>query len=272
MEQIYFGQRIAALRRARGMTQENLAQRLGITNQAVSKWEGDQCCPDIMQLPMLADLFGITLDELFGRSGGAETDLELPWKNDEILRAVCFRGRKLLEQQEIGQLRQELEKVQLNFEGSVQDVRSYFAVSCTNTAISGNVIAGDCVSCGDVGGDVKAGDGVNCGDVSGDVKAGDGVNCRDVGGDVRAGDAVSCGSVGGSVSAGDNVNCGDVSGSVDAGENVSCGNVGGNVAADGSVECTGDIKGNASAEENIRCSSIGGTARAGDGVYCTGVQ
>ena len=46
MEQIYFGQRIAALRKQAGMTQEALAQRLGITNQAVSKWESDQCCPD----------------------------------------------------------------------------------------------------------------------------------------------------------------------------------------------------------------------------------
>ena len=54
MEQIYFGQRIAALRKGRGMTQEALAQQLGITNQAVSKWESDQCCPDIMQLPALA--------------------------------------------------------------------------------------------------------------------------------------------------------------------------------------------------------------------------
>ena len=67
MEQIYFGQRIAALRKERGMTQEALAQKLGITNQAVSKWESDQCCPDIMQLPALAELFDISMDALFGR-------------------------------------------------------------------------------------------------------------------------------------------------------------------------------------------------------------
>ena len=67
MEQIYFGQRIAALRKEKGMTQEALAQRLGITNQAVSKWESDQCCPDIMQLPALADIFEISMDALFGR-------------------------------------------------------------------------------------------------------------------------------------------------------------------------------------------------------------
>ena len=67
MEQIYFGQRIAALRKRKGMTQEALAQLLGITNQAVSKWESDQCCPDIMQLPALAELFDISMDALFGR-------------------------------------------------------------------------------------------------------------------------------------------------------------------------------------------------------------
>lgn len=41
MKQVYFGQRIAQLRRGRGMTQENLAQKLGVTNQAVSKWESE---------------------------------------------------------------------------------------------------------------------------------------------------------------------------------------------------------------------------------------
>lgn len=272
MEQIYFGQRIAALRRERGMTQESLAQRLGITNQAVSKWEGDQCCPDIMQLPLLADLFGITLDELFGRTGAAKPELQLPWENDETLRAVCFLGHKLLEEKEISRESRELKKVQLNFEGTVQDVRSYFGVACTNTTISGNVTAGDGVVCGAVGGDVKAGDSVNCGSVSGDVKAGDSVSCGSVNGAVTAGDSVSCGNVDGSVSAGDGVTCGDVGGNVSADGEVSCGSVSGSVTAEGSVECTGNIEGNASAGEDIRCVTIGGTARAGENIYCAGTK
>ena len=150
MKQIYFGQRISQLRRENGMTQETLAQRLGISNQAVSKWESDQCCPDIMQLPQLADLFGITLDALFGRTQAEKTALcavaSLPWEDDNSLRAVCFLGRRLLEAQELPHHSQALEKVQLNFQGTVEDVKSAFSVYCPGTAIGGDVKAGDGVT------------------------------------------------------------------------------------------------------------------------------
>ena len=49
------------------ITQESLAQQLGVTNQAVSKWKSEQCCPDVILLPRLADLFHISMDELFER-------------------------------------------------------------------------------------------------------------------------------------------------------------------------------------------------------------
>ena len=58
------GERIAHLRKEKGLTQEELAQHMGISPQAVSKWENDQTCPDISALPKLARLFGITVDEL----------------------------------------------------------------------------------------------------------------------------------------------------------------------------------------------------------------
>ena len=60
-------QNIASLRKDRGMTQEELAALLGVSGQAVSKWESGVCCPDIGLLPTLADIFGVTLDELMGR-------------------------------------------------------------------------------------------------------------------------------------------------------------------------------------------------------------
>ena len=47
------GTRISARRRDKGLTQEALANILGVSNQAVSKWEGDICCPDIALLPLL---------------------------------------------------------------------------------------------------------------------------------------------------------------------------------------------------------------------------
>lgn len=61
-----FGKRIAANRRRLGLTQDALAEQLGVTAQAVSKWENDQSCPDITMVPKLAEIFGITTDELLG--------------------------------------------------------------------------------------------------------------------------------------------------------------------------------------------------------------
>ena len=60
------GSRISALRRKKNMTQEELAAEMGVSAQAVSKWENDLSCPDISLLPQLAKLLGITTDELLG--------------------------------------------------------------------------------------------------------------------------------------------------------------------------------------------------------------
>ena len=61
------GRRIATHRKRLGLTQEQLADKLGLTAQAVSKWENDQSCPDISTLPLLADIFGVSTDTLLGR-------------------------------------------------------------------------------------------------------------------------------------------------------------------------------------------------------------
>ena len=65
MEQT-LGKRIAQHRKRLKLTQEQLAESLGVTAQAVSKWENDQSCPDITMLPKLAQLFGVTVDSLLG--------------------------------------------------------------------------------------------------------------------------------------------------------------------------------------------------------------
>lgn len=58
------GKRIADLRKQKQMKQDDLAQLLGVSSQAVSKWENDQTCPDISLLPELAKQLGVTVDEL----------------------------------------------------------------------------------------------------------------------------------------------------------------------------------------------------------------
>ena len=60
------GKRIAANRKRLKLTQDQLAEQLGVTAQAVSKWENDLSCPDISTLPRLAAIFGVTTDALLG--------------------------------------------------------------------------------------------------------------------------------------------------------------------------------------------------------------
>lgn len=58
------GTRIAALRKRKGMTQEELAEKMEVSSQAVSKWENDVSCPDVQSLPRLARQLDTTVDEL----------------------------------------------------------------------------------------------------------------------------------------------------------------------------------------------------------------
>ena len=68
------GKRIAKYRKEKGMTQEELASQLGVSSQAVSKWENDQSCPDIQLIPQLCAILNITADELLS---GKNSDVKL---------------------------------------------------------------------------------------------------------------------------------------------------------------------------------------------------
>ena len=59
------GKKIKQLRFKAGLTQEQLAEELGIGAQSVSKWENAVAMPDITTLPLLAEIFGVTIDDLF---------------------------------------------------------------------------------------------------------------------------------------------------------------------------------------------------------------
>lgn len=73
-EKMELGKKIKSLRLEKGVTQEKLAEQLGVTYQAVSKWENEQTLPDITLLPAISIYFGITIDELFAMS--EESQLE----------------------------------------------------------------------------------------------------------------------------------------------------------------------------------------------------
>lgn len=240
------GNKIAESRKQLGLTQDALAQKLGVTNQAVSKWESDQSCPDIQLLPQIADIFGLTIDELLGRepdpekvkaeyeaifgavvereenqdSAPVQMEPSLPWADDGVLRVVLYAGHTY-----IGSC-PEQEKITFEYEGPALNIEC--AVN---------------VSCGDVEGDVRAGGNVSCDAVSGSIQADGNVSCDDVEGHVNAGGTVSCDDVAGDVSAGGNVNCDSVEGSVNAGGNVTCDEIEGSVTAGGMVSCEGESRG-----------------------------
>jgi len=64
MEKKTIGAFISALRRAHGMTQRELGDRLFVSDKTVSRWERDECTPDLSLIPEIADIFGVTADEL----------------------------------------------------------------------------------------------------------------------------------------------------------------------------------------------------------------
>ena len=76
-----FGERIAEKRKSKGYTQEQLAEMMGVSAQAVSKWENDISCPDVMTLPTLAQKLGCTVDELLTGRESAPQPTIVPAEN-----------------------------------------------------------------------------------------------------------------------------------------------------------------------------------------------
>ena len=85
------GNRIAKYRKERGLTQETLADSMGVSAQAVSKWENDASCPDISLLPQLSKTLGITTDELL--TGNSAVVRMLTEQERKPLEELTFRVR-----------------------------------------------------------------------------------------------------------------------------------------------------------------------------------
>ena len=86
------GKRIAALRREKELKQDELAEKLGVSPQAVSKWENDQTCPDISILPLLARILGVSVDELLsGKQQEAPAVRVLPENERKDIKDMMLR-------------------------------------------------------------------------------------------------------------------------------------------------------------------------------------
>lgn len=91
LKDMTLGRRIAHLRKAQGMTQEALSEPLGVTAQAVSKWENALSCPDIMLLPDLARLLDVSVDMLLtGQERKAVSEPAQPRDPAELIVRMAF--------------------------------------------------------------------------------------------------------------------------------------------------------------------------------------
>ena len=84
MKKETFGNMVAALRKEKGMTQLELAEKMGVTDKAVSKWERDLSFPDVSSIPKLAEILDVSVDELMQVKTDAKEDTTKR-KIDEII-------------------------------------------------------------------------------------------------------------------------------------------------------------------------------------------
>lgn len=83
MEKKTMGAFLAALRKANGYTQQEVADKLNVSNKTISKWECDDGCPEIMMLPAIAELYSVTVDEILKGERITKTEVEVKPENTE---------------------------------------------------------------------------------------------------------------------------------------------------------------------------------------------
>lgn len=253
---------ITYLRRQKGITQETLATALGVSIQAVSKWETGNSYPDITLIPEIAGYFGVSTDFIFGIEKAAapetpELTSGLPWDDDGKLRVVQYKGKKLLGRDEYDK------DVYINLKYPPESEQSNISTE----------IWGNCNIDGNVSGQVNCGGSLGADNISGQANAGGSISCDAVYGPANAGGSISCDEVSGKVNAGGSVTCDNVNdGSVNCGGNFSGENITGNVNCGGSIECD-EIGGNVeSCAGNIKCDEVNGNVKCDGDVYCDEIE
>ena len=90
------GSNIRDFRLKKQLTQEQLAEKLGVTFQAVSKWETNANTPDLMLLPEIAKALGVMIDDLFSNPDEAALTLPNQIQDDDVIRIVQMRGKRIM--------------------------------------------------------------------------------------------------------------------------------------------------------------------------------
>lgn len=153
------GSNIRTLRQRKGMTQEQIAAHLGVSYQAVSKWETGANTPDISLLPDLAALFEVTIDALFSLDKLQLPENMFPQEDDDIIRIVQMRGKRVLAV--TPKATPDAPAIEIAFPRNCNDRTQYFKVE-----VHGHVIAD-----GSINGDVVCHQSIECSQINGDARA-----------------------------------------------------------------------------------------------------
>lgn len=224
MENLKLHDTISYYRKQMNLTQEALAQKLGVTNQSVSKWESAQCYPDISLIPQLAEIFEISIDELFGKEPRISGMKDVFAMRDDVFRVVVTRGQKIVDIKPLN------ETIHIKYpQHSSGDRQCYKVEVFGSVACEGNIC-----------GDVECQGEVQSNIISGDISCHGNIKCNQINGDAATfGGTISCnGHIGGDVR------------TYQSGNHISCGNIAGDVTCNGNVECK-TIEGNVECQGNI---------------------
>ncbi|MBQ7865220.1 MAG: helix-turn-helix transcriptional regulator, partial [Clostridia bacterium] len=158
-DDVKLGSNIRLLRQRKGLTQEQVSAHLGVSYQAVSKWETGANTPDIALLPALAELFEVTIDALFSLDEGTVQKELLPQKDDDVIRIIQMRGKKLLAV--TPRMSSDDPPIEIAFPRNCNERTQYFKVEVyghilADSSINGDVVCHQSIQCAQINGDVRA--------------------------------------------------------------------------------------------------------------------
>ena len=307
MPAIKINENIRKYRKEMGIGQEALANALGVTIQAVSKWETSGSMPDITLLPQIAEFFGVTLEELFyGRKEDApeliiepmekvheeenekspveepsetysgQSD-EQPGEQQETRRET--RSYSWNDLSDLGktigssiseQVRRFTEEVRENVSG-----RNFHINLGSDRWTAENKVRSDLPDDKILrvvqfyGNEMVQADEV-CDSQPIRLVMPD-THQTQIHKVIIYGNAEITGAIGGSLSADGDVRCGNVGGSVQSDSDINCQSVGGSVTADGNVQCS-NVGGSVTSDENVTCGNVMGNITADGNVTCASVR
>lgn len=303
MPAIKINENIRKFRKEMGIGQEALANALGVTIQAVSKWETSGSMPDITLLPQIAEFFGVTLEELFyGQEEDAPQLVIEPMENiheekkeePPVEESSETYSGQTEEQQEtrhetrsyswndlsdlgktIGssiseQVRRFTEEVRENVSGRNFHIKLGSDRWTTENKVRSDLPDDQILRVVQFYGNEMVQADEVCDSQPIRLVMPD--SCQNqIHKIVVYGNAEISGTVGGSLSADGSVHCGSVGGSVQGDGDVNCQLVGGNVTADGNIQCS-SVGGNVTADGDVTCGNVMGNVTSDGNVTCASVR